>query len=353
MKNLYILSLALLFGCGNKNVLLVNQVPVSTVVNPSTSAIIKNNTLVYVRLDNGGAIHGLTTSSAFSTVDYFTDFSLAPISKTPVANPNSFSGNQFVYATGQGLASIINYSADYGNDWNSFSPVFSPALSSTGFYSSGLSALSVAGSSNILALYVQQSYLNGNLRQLYKIDPSTKKAVLVFGSQDAYLPKAMQFADGKTGWMLLSNAGSWLTGTSDSGVTWTKPILINNASLSNLRVSGSGQLAVFASAGNGFFSGDNGVTWKKAPDSLRFADISIVGASVLYGLTDAGLKKSTDGGATWDVVSYFGASFNNVQHLFFEDELNGLAYSDQRLFITADGGKSWKTLLYPYAYITQ
>ena len=237
----YVLCLAALCSCGNKDVLLINQVPVAPVVNPATKAIIKDNTLLYVRLDSAASIHGLTFNSAFRTADDFIDFELHPFSLQTATTPYSFDGSRCVYGSGQALTPVVNFSADYGSTWTSFSPVFNPALPGAGFYSSGFFGLSPVGDEEVLGLYVQQTYANGNTRQLYKIDVPAKTATLVSSVQDNYIPLAMQFANAKNGWMLLSGSGTFITSTTDSGVTWSNPVLIDTRNLGGLRVSAGGQ----------------------------------------------------------------------------------------------------------------
>lgn len=348
----YILCLAALCGCGNKNMLLINQVPVMPVVNPATKDIIKGNSLLYVRLDSGATIHGIASNSAFITVDDFKDFGLYPFSPQTATTPYSFNGNNCVYGSGPALTPVVNFSANYGATWTSFSPAFIPALPGAGFYSSGFFRLNPVGDNEVLGLYVQQTYANGNTRQLYKIDVPSKTATLVSGIQDNYMPLAMQFANAATGWMLLSSGGTFISSTTDSGVTWSKPVLIDTRNLGGLRVSTAGQVAVYSVPG-AYFSADYGAAWKEAPASVYIYDVSFVSASLIYGLTDGGLEKSTDGGVSWSYISYFDATFSNVTKIFFEDEQHGLAYGEQRLYETVDGGKSWKTLLFPYDYIIQ
>jgi photosystem II stability/assembly factor-like uncharacterized protein len=268
------------------------------------------------------------------------------------STPYNFNGNRCAYGSGQPLTPAVNFSADYGSTWTSFSPVFNPALAGTGFYSSGFIGLSPVGDEEVLGLYVQQTYANGNTRQLYKIDVPARTATLVSGIQDNYMPLAMQFADAKTGWMLLSSGGTYISSTTDSGVTWSKPVLVDTRQLGGLRVSAAGQVAVY-SVPDAYFSADNGVTWNAAPASVYVEDVSFASSSLIYGLTDGGLEKSTDGGVSWSYASNFDSTFNNVTRIFFEDEQHGLAYGEQQLYETVDGGKTWKTLLYPYDYILQ
>ena len=348
----YTLCLATLSGCGNKNVLLINQVPLTPVVNPATKAIIKGNSLVYARLDSGATIHGLTANSAFRTADDFSDFELQSFAPQTATTPYNFNANRCVYASGPALTPLVNFSVDYGNTWTSFSPAFTPALPGAGFYSSGFSALSPVGDNEVLGLYVQQTYASGNTRQLYKIDVTAKTATQISSIQDNYMPLAMQFASAQTGWMLLSSGGTYISNTADSGKTWSKPVLIDTRNLGGLRVSAGGQVAVYSVPG-AYISSDNGVTWKEVPASVYLYDVSFVSPSLIYGLTGDGLEKSTDGGVTWSYVSNFTASFSNVTRIFFEDDQHGLAYGEQRLYETVDGGITWKTLLFPYDYILQ
>jgi hypothetical protein len=350
--SIYILYLAALFGCGKKDVLLIDQVQVTPVVNPATKAIIKGNSLLYVRLDGVDSIHGLTYNNAFRTANDFVDFELHAISSQTATTPYSFNGSRCAYASGQALKPVVNFSTDYGSTWTSFAPVFNPALPGAGFYSSGFFGLSPVGDQEVLGLYVQQTYANGNTRQLYKIDVTAKTATLVSSIQDNFMPLAMQFTNAKTGCMLLSGGGTYISRTSDSGVSWSKPVLIDPRNLGSLRMSATGQVAVYSVPG-AYFSADNGATWKTAPASLYLADVSFASPSLIYGLADGGLEKSTDGGASWNYVSHFDATFSNVTRIFFENEQHGLAYGQQRLYETVDGGKSWKTLLYPYNYILQ
>jgi photosystem II stability/assembly factor-like uncharacterized protein len=40
-----------------------------------------------------------------------------------------------------------------------------------------------------------------------------------------------------------------------------------------------------------------------------------------------------------------------MKKIHFQDEQNGVMYGDQKLYITADGGVTWKVLLFPYPYM--
>lgn len=123
--------------------------------------------------------------------------------------------------------------------------------------------------------------------------------------------------------------------------------------MSNLQVDANGVLSASYTSGNAAFSSDSGATWKKPAGGIRFTCVHRVNANVAYGISDSDLKKTTDGGLTWEDVPNSGYEFVNMKNIYFQNEDNGIMYADQKLYITADGGKTWKTLLYPYSYIIE
>jgi len=352
MKKPYflLLCLAAACGCGNKDKFLLNEVPAELAVNPATSVLIKNNVLLTARLDSGNIIRGITRNNGFRTTDFFTGFGFAAYAIP--AGMYHFDKDTVVIASGDPLSPVLHHSPDYGYHWISFPPILSPALSATGYYSTKLAAINYTGGQTLQLLYLQQSSA-GYTRKIYKVNMFTQQGVLLYSTQDTYQPVSMTFADQKTGWMLLYNAGAYLSKTTDSGATWSTPVLIDTRYDLSMLKWRNGILSVYKPGGGGCFSTDGGSTWKKAKSNFLFYDVQAVSPSVLYALTNTGLVRSTDGGENWALMSAYGAGFSNVLRLYFQDEQKGLVYADQRLFMTADGGKSWKTLLYPYNYITQ
>ena len=77
----------------------------------------------------------------------------------------------------------------------------------------------------------------------------------------------------------------------------------------------------------------------------------MVNKAVIYGVTTESLVKSTDTGVTWNTVSDNFYEYLNMKKLHFQDEQNGIMYGDQKLYVTADGGVTWKVLLFPYPYM--
>ena len=354
MKNIFFffLGTVIFAGCGNKDKILLDQVPATPIVNPATSVFIKNNVLLTARLDSGNIIRGITRNNAFKTTDYFSHFGF-----TTYAMPSGtydFDKDTVAFGSGDPLSPVLNYSADYGYHWISFPPVLSPALSNTGYYSTKLADINYPGGQTLLLLYVQQPTTGGYTRKIYKVNTTTQQGALLCNLQDNYEAVSIKFMDENTGWMLLSNAGAYLCKTTNGGATWSTPVLIDTRTdLSVLELASNGILSVYKPMGGACFSIDGGATWKKANSNLLFYDVQAVNATTLYALTNTGLAKSADGGQNWDLISGYGTGFSNVLKLFFQDEQKGMVYADQRLFMTQDGGKSWQTLLYPYAYVTQ
>jgi len=350
---LFLVCLAAACGCGNKDKFMLGQVPAEPVVNPATTVLIKNNVLLTVRLDSGSIVRGITRNNAFKTTDFFTHFVYAPYALP--AGTYNFEKDTIAVASGDPLSPVLNYSGDYGLHWNSFPPILSPAMSGTGFYFTKLLDVNNTGKQTLLLLYLQQPVGSASYtRKIYKINTATQLGTLLYTQQDAYQAISIKFLDEKTGWMLLNNAGTYLSKTTDGGATWSTPVLIDTRyDLSVLKLAGNGILSVYKPMGGSCYSIDGGVTWKKAKGNYLFYDVQAVNATTLYALTNTGLAKSADGGENWELISAYGAGFSNVLKLSFQDDQKGLVYADQRLFVTMDGGRSWKTLLYPYTYVTQ
>lgn len=355
MKNTYLLLLCsvIICSCGNKDKELLSQVPMSLAVNPAVKPLIVSNSLLYAWIDNNGAISGLTLNAAFKTTDQFVHFNMATGATSGAITPYSFNKDTLVFATGTALSPVVHYSENDGFNWTSFTPSFSPALSNA----SGTETLVTMTSNDkqsVLALYYQ--YYGGYYtRTLYKINTNTQQGTALYTQHDAYTPVAMKFTNSQTGWMLLQSGGTYLSKTTDGGITWSAPALIDSRYLANFEAAAGGVLAVYNNAGINCFSTDGGATWKKTAANNYISTVTIADGGIIYALTATGIIKSTNGGSDWNTVFNYngGGIVNNLQHLYFRNEQQGLAYASQQLFLTNDGGSSWKTLLYPFPYVVQ
>ncbi len=358
MKNLYLLLVmgAVAWGCGDKDRFMVSSIPTTPILDSKLKVIIKDNSLINARLDSTAGIRAFTDKNYFETADQFQNFSYGGIAVPKNRlTPFNYNKNFVVYASGTSASPVINYSLDYGKTWAAVAPkTYSPAISTTGFYSTELVCAAFIDSNNIMLAYQQKSTTEADSRQFYKFNIAATAAKRVIWYDDAFQPVNMQFINNKTGWMLLyknSEFSTYISKTTDTGRTWSPPVAIAKSVINNLQVGTKGNVAALEDAGNVYISPDSGVTWKKPATDLKLAHAYMVSKSVVYGVTSQGVVKSTDTGVTWNTVSDNMSEYINMKKLHFQDEQNGIMYGDQKLYITADGGVNWKVLLYPYPYM--
>jgi hypothetical protein len=360
MKKSYLLFIyaAIAFGCGDKSKYLLNQVPIEPVLNPDTKTLIKDDAISYARLETGNIIRGITNKNYFTTTNGFQDFQYSGYT-LPAATitPFNIEKNAFVITSGSAQAPVINYSEDYGKTWGAVAPVLTPAITVTDYYITNLMWVSFIDKENIILLYHQKTYTTGDVRKIYRVNATTGRGTLIASFWDANQPVCARFVNAKTGWMLLyrgTEAKTYITKTMDSGVTWSKLVLVDSKKITNLQTSDKGKLLVYEPYGTATFSTDSGLTWKKPATEINFTHIQMLNPAVSFALANNGLMKSVDSGTTWNTISD-GSSyeFSNMKKIHFQDEQNGLMYADKKMYITADGGVSWKTLLYPYPYIVE
>lgn len=358
MKKLYFLFLigAVALGCGDKDKYLFTQIPTEPVLNADTKVLIKDNSMMYVRLDSGNIIRGITNKVAFSTTDRFKSFSYAGYSMPVAKTPFNYDKNTIVVGTGTSTAPVVYYSLDYGSTWASSTPSFSPVINTSGFYSTELVCVSYIDSNNLMLAYQQKASTTADSRKFYKLNLTTNVATRVSYFDDAFQPITIKFTDKKTGWMLLyknSSYSTFMSKTLDTGRTWSTPKVIDNRYIAGLQTGTKGNMCAIEDFGNAYRSTDSGVTWKKPSADIKLTHAYMVNQSVLYGVTSESLLKSTDTGVTWNTVSSTGYEYINMKKLHFQDDQNGVMFGDQKLYITADGGVTWNVLLYPYPYILE
>jgi hypothetical protein len=360
MKKLYFFLVmgAVAWGCGDKDRFMVSGIPTTPVLNANLKVIIKDNTLQNVRLDSTAGIRGFTDKNSFQTADQFTNFSYAGISfPNKAITPINYSRNFVAVASGSATAPVLSYSLDYGKTWATVAPkTFSPILNTTKYYSTDLVCATFIDSNNVMLSYQQKSNADADSRQFYKLNLTTLDAKRIVYFDDAYQPLNMQFMNDSIGWMLLyknSAYSTFISKTKDTGRTWSDPVAIASRVINGLQVGKKGNVCAIENFGNAYMSTDSGKTWKAPSSDLKLTHAFMVNQNVIYGVTTGSLVKSTDTGVTWNTVSSDGYEYINMKKLHFQDEQNGLMYGDQKLYITADGGVSWKTLLYPYPYIME
>lgn len=363
MRQLFFLFLigAAAWGCGDKDRYLVTQLPAKPAINADVKVLIKDNSLYTVRLDAGGVIRGLTTDRFFTTSDAFENFT-SDVYSVPVASrltPFSYDSNAVCVAAGTVLAPTVYYSTDFGQNWSTVAlnaASFSPAISTAGYNTTELVNVAYIDNDNLLLTYQQKSAVNADSRKFFKLDLQTQKAIRVSYFDDAYYPIDVKFTDNKTGYVLLyknSAYSSFISKTLDTGRTWSQPVVITDRVLHGLQAGTAGSLCATENNGNAYLSTDSGATWKKPATDLKLTAAHMVTRNVIYGITSENLVKSTDTGVTWNTVSGEGYEYLNMKNLHFQDEENGVMYGGQKLYLTADGGATWKVLLYPYKYVIE
>lgn len=350
-------------SCGKKDKLLIDQLPVEPIVNPETGVLLKNNKLINVQYD-GNEIKGFTNTDIFVTNNLFKNFitipySFAPAGMTPFLD---FEGNKVIssylpYST----IAPVTYSLQYGLNWKTVTPDI-PGYNTTGYFWTQLVDATIFDDNTLLlvtsrsetSIFVPHTV---NSAWLYTVNLASGHGELL-ATIPGYMPMSVHFMNRNKGWMVMNKVvplgpgytshNAYVAATSDGGITWSTPVLVDASNPFKLAASKEGHLFLYNGSEKGYFSAD-GTTWTSSNSSLfRISDVSIVSASVIYAGGGEGVYKSTNGGLDWAPVP---GLVYNAMNVSFTDEQNGIIYNEESLYLTTDGGNSWKTLLYPYPYV--
>jgi photosystem II stability/assembly factor-like uncharacterized protein len=191
---------------------------------------------------------------------------------------------------------------------------------------------------------------------IYRVDIGAKQGTLVNSWQDYYIPMSIKYTDDTTAYMLIYRSsvnGTYISKTKNGGSLWSAPFYFDKKNLSVMQVADKGNICVYEPNSYATYSTDSGKTWRQSAYSSTFNTLQQVTPSLSFALTNDGLIKSADTGKTWTAIPGTGTEFSDMKHIYFNTDQKGLMYTDQKMFITADGGATWKTLLYPYSYIVQ
>jgi len=355
MKKTYFLLIAaaVAFGCGKKDKFMYGQVATQPIMNPDLKSILKDNVILNSVLDSSGVIHGLTDKNAFSTSDQFQTFNHSGYSISNAVTPYTYDKNTVIVATGTVLTPIVHYSQDYGFTWDSIAPVLTPAVNASGYYETDLSVYYI-NKQNFAMVYVLKSSNNIHKKLIYKVNIATKQGTLVNMWQDYYIPMSVKFTNDTIAYMLIYRSsvnGTYISKTTNGGSLWSAPLYFDTKNLSVMQVADKGNLCVYEPNSYATYSTDSGAHWRQSAYSSNFNTLQMVSPSLSFALTNNGLVKSSDTGKTWNAVQGTGVDFNSMKHIYFNTDQKGLIYTDQQMYMTSDGGGTWKTLLYPYPYI--
>ncbi|MCB2204132.1 choice-of-anchor D domain-containing protein [bacterium] len=138
----------------------------------------------------------------------------------------------------------------------------------------------------------------------------------------------------------VDNTRLWYT--DDGGNTWTERTLTGSPAGGYCIEKIGGRLLVGHIAGGVTVSLDDGVTWSESSDGLRATNINAVlksGQNLYASVQDAGLRRSTDNGATWTVlpVQRNGSVLSERNGTLFYGTSNGL-------YSSTDDGDSWQLI---------
>ncbi len=148
------------------------------------------------------------------------------------------------------------------------------------------------------------------------------------------------FTDANTGWAVANNG---LYVTRNGGLTWSYVIQFANNDLRKI---------MFTDTQHGYIIGDSlfttqdgGATWQRNTSSSLpsgLTAIAVPTTSNIFLGTDAGLWVSTDGGASWDQVTFpDNGDGTPVESIVFTSQSEGWLLIDDELYHTTDGGQIW------------
>jgi hypothetical protein len=217
-------------------------------------------------------------------------------------------------------------------------------------------------------------YRDWKYTDIYKIVGSSFTKM---SSITGYCVKDFEFISSASGYAIANKSdnvspstgpGTYFFKTTDGGATWQSPIVIDAlATPVEIFAFPSGRIIaiVFTSTLSKricYISNDDGATWTQqtlAIEGILF-DMQFVTPSLgflktaAYGdLYSGPVYKTVDEGKTWTKLSeqnvigttikFYNESIGYSQHVRYEE--------GQFLYVTRDGGLSWKEVLYPYSYM--
>lgn len=275
------------------------------------------------------------------------------------------SGNTIIVADTYGYSTLTKFliSKDNGNSWTnliSISNEFSEDFLTTDFINSDQGWFF--------------KYRNWKFTDVYKTEGLTYTKI---SSISGYCIKQAKFTNAMNGYVLAnvsdnvspsSGPGSYFLKTIDGGLTWLSPKLIDaDSSPTDLFVFPSGRIMAIVFSNSLFkrmcyVSEDGGATWNLQVLQIDgfIQDVQFVNGSLgflkvhSHGIDYLGhVYKTIDEGKTWTKIS--GPMVSGV-YIKFYNELIGYSqyttYKDgQFLYVTRDGGLSWKEVVYPYPYL--
>ncbi|MDP3682513.1 MAG: hypothetical protein Q8S01_01140, partial [Ignavibacteria bacterium] len=154
--------------------------------------------------------------------------------------------------------------------------------------------------------------------------------------------------------------------TVDGGFTWTNAVFPNTSahpSIVDMLLIDDHSSSSFGLSrsveGNIYFTNDNGDTWNFAYQDISEQTLSfdVIDRYKLYAVTFGNdlkwhLRKSENGGATWNTISIIEPITTNIdsqdcQISFVTDSVGMIIGKENKLFLTEDGGINWRNVEMP------
>lgn len=347
-------GIALLLGCKGDGTLL-DLYPMEPIVNPEVGVLIQDNRIVHARLDGRQRISGITENGVFSTANKFQSFDFESHPWQVRQEPVGFDEGMIVYARNDGQSFSLRSSTDNGKTWVVYGkPILDESDRAAGSISVVQLLIAVDRS---VWLLCQQQIGPERWILLYRVDLAAASSQKLLSMAHATAVTA-DFLDGENGWLLYAEQGDpkrriHVLKTTDGGHAWSEAAVLDGLDHPAIEPVDAATLLVYDTAGKVFHSTDGGASF--ALVTVGEGEIGLCQAAsdrVIYALLAGGVAKSSDGGQTWMVLN---AEAHGVDvsgsAMYFYNEQQGIVYTDDKLFLTEDGGQSWDILVYPYDYV--
>lgn len=168
----------------------------------------------------------------------------------------------------------------------------------------------------------------------------------------------------------LSNFGKTFY-TEDGGITWSEiyyTLNNNNVFINNVAISPVNSKMLFLARGLGdgaiigglWISTNGGISWEESLPGVSFEPIAfnpenpdeiLVGSSIAFGMHPENLFKSSDNGATWNIlpVNWTDETLNCINKIVYNPSNTDkiLLMEENEIVRSDDGGATWTTVVYP------
>jgi hypothetical protein len=275
------------------------------------------------------------------------------------------SGNDITAATSVGDSILAIESNDFGKTWkekfrlrlyDSFGSSSSPAF---------ISSYSSIGSISFLNKDDAIVYLSNYYYGKYAIYRITNNIPTLLGVVSSFPFVYAHYYDFNNAIRYSEEGGSMkVYKTADGGLTWTGPVSFpddfswsSTASHHYLKTQFFGSTITVITNKSSYSSNDNGLSWSKIPFGIELRYVHFITSNLGFTFYNfdgynGDVYKTIDGGITWQKVNLKSIkAYMYGLEVYFVDEDHGYINSSDGFYVTEDGGKHWKLVLYPYAYV--